>query len=226
MKPQLVIFASGTKNGGGTGFENLVQSHELDADIAAVVSSHEHGGVRARAERLGVPFIYFPAPYTKDGYGEALEKTGLSGRIWVAFSGWLKHGCGLDPSSTFNIHPALLSFQNLPGRSGRFGGPGLYGHKVHEAVKAALDAGEITESGFTMHFTTEEYDAGPIFFEYRVPLQKGMSAEEIAVAVSKVEHEWQPKITNMVIHREISWNGKDPKTLRVPEGYGYLPAQV
>src|SRR5262249_14492057 len=107
----------------------------------------------------------------------------------------------------------LLSFRNR-----RFGGPGLYGHRVHEAVKTALDAGELSESGFTMHFTTAEYDKGPIFFENRVPLRKGMSADEIASAVNKMEHVHQPRITNLVVHKEISWDGKNPGSLRIPEG--------
>jgi phosphoribosylglycinamide formyltransferase 1 len=217
-RPRIVVFASGTKDGGGSGFENLALSPDLDADIAAVVSNHEHGGVRARAEKLGVPFIYFPGPYTAEGYFGVLEKTRIRGRIWVAFSGWLKFAAGLDPSSTFNIHPALLSFRNR-----HFGGPGLYGHRVHEAVKDALERGEITESGLTMHFTTAEYDKGPIFFEYRVPLQKGMTVDEIAKAVNIAEHRWQPKITNMVVHQEISWDGKDPASLKVPTGYIFLP---
>ena len=103
---------------------------------------------------------------------------------------------GLDPKKTFNIHPALLSQLG-----GKFGGRGMYGRHIHEAVKQALDTGEITESGFTMHFITDELDRGPVFFEHRVPLEKGVTAEEIARAVNKAEHEWQPKITNAVVHR-------------------------
>ncbi len=217
--PKIVVFASGTKDGGGSGFENMVKSPDLDAEIIAVVSNHENGGVRDRAEKLGVPFIYFPGPFTNVGYHQALAQTGiLRGRMWAALSGWLKRVEGLDPASTFNIHPALLSFQER-----RFGGPGLYGHRVHEAVKSALDAGELSESGFTMHFTTSQYDKGPIFFEYKVPLEKGMTADDIAQVVNKAEHQWQPKISNMVVHQEISWNGKDAASLRVPEGYSSLP---
>ena len=66
-RPKLFIFASGTATGGGSGFEKLVTASRngvLDADIVGVVSNHEHGGVRERAERLGVPFFYFPGPYT------------------------------------------------------------------------------------------------------------------------------------------------------------------
>lgn len=210
MKPKLIVFASGTKDSGGSGFENLAKSSELDAEVVAVVSNHEHGGVRERAERLGIPFIYFPGPYDAAGYSGILQKTAIRPE-WMALSGWLRMVKGLDPAKTFNIHPALLSLLD-----GRFGGHGMYGHRIHEAVKEALDAGEITESGFTMHFVTDELDRGPAFFEHSVRLEKGMTAEEIAQAVNKAEHEWQPKITNAVVHGKIRWDGKDPTSLVVP----------
>ncbi len=215
-KPRLIVFASGTKDGGGSGFENLVRSKDLDAEIVAVVSNHEHGGVRERADRLGVPFIHF----NPSQHSNILKNVGVlyqsivqkNGAEWVALSGWLRHVSGLDPTKTFNIHPALLSQLDH-----RFGGKGMYGHHIHEAVKAALDAGEITESGFTMHFVTDEMDRGPAFFEHRVPLRQGMTVEEIAKAVNLAEHEWQPKITNMVVHGEIKWDGKDSATLVTPD---------
>jgi phosphoribosylglycinamide formyltransferase 1 len=222
--PKIVVFASGTKDGGGSGFENLFvasKSGVLDAEIVAVVSNNEHGGVRERADRLGAPFIYFPGPYDAEHYSSVLpacaahadrQKTAIgNGEVWIALSGWMRHVMGLDPRRTFNIHPALLSQLG-----GRFGGKGMYGHRVHDAVKSALDAGEITESGFTMHFVTDEYDRGPTFFEYKVPLRKGMSADDIARAVNTAEHDWQPKITNMVVHKEIRWDGKNPASLIIP----------
>jgi phosphoribosylglycinamide formyltransferase-1 len=218
MVPKIIVCASGTAEGGGSGFENLVthsRGGDLDAEIVAVVSNHEHGGVRERAERLGIPFIYFPGPFDAEHYQRIVAD---SGAHWAALSGWLKKVAGLDPARTFNVHPALLSFQD-----GRFGGPGLYGHRVHDAVKAALDSGEITESGPTMHFTTDEYDRGPIFFEYRIPLTKGMTSDDIAHAVNAVEHEWQPRITNMVVHGEIAWDGTDVTSLKTPPGYRYFP---
>jgi len=239
-KPKLIVFASGTKDGsssttplglskteyrqenlggGGSGFENLVAATKtglLDADIVAVVSNHEHGGVRKRAERLGVPFIYFPGPYDAEHYASVLQKTAIEkNELWVALSGWLRHVHGLDPAKTFNIHPALLSQLG-----GKFGGHGMYGNRIHEAVKAALDAGEITESGFSMHFVTEEMDRGPVFFEHRVPLKAGMSAGEIQKSVQAAEHEWQPKLTNMVVHGHVRWDGKDPNSLVAPDAKG------
>jgi len=216
--PRLVVFASGTGDGGGSGFENLVvasKSGILDAGIVAVISNHEHGGVRERADRLGIKFIFFPGPHNAENYSSILQNTRTD---WAALSGWLKVVEGLDSRKTFNIHPALLSQLG-----GRFGGKGMYGTRLYEAVKVAIDAGEISESGFTMHFVTDEFDRGPAFFEFRVPLRKGMTVDEIAKAVNIAEHEWQPKITNMVVHGEISWDGKNPESLVVPAGYQYLP---
>lgn len=207
-RPRLIVFASGTKDGGGSGFENLVRSPDLDADIVAVVSNHDHGGVRTRAEKLSVPFEHFAGPFDAQGYRTIVQKHDAQ---WVALSGWLKFVHGLDPARTFNIHPALLSFD-----SGRFGGPGMYGHRIHEAVHKALENAELSESGFTMHFTTDEYDRGPIFFERRVPLEKCVSADDIAKIVNLEEHRWQPKITNLVVHGEIRWDGKDPSSLVIP----------
>ena len=222
-RPKLIIFASGKRSGGGSGFENLAGSKELDADIVAVVSNHERCGVHERAMQLNLPFVYFNPPEhsyilknvrmscgsVAEAYREIVEKTGAE---WIALSGWLKHVSRLDPAKTFNIHPALLSQFD-----GRFGGKGMYGNHIHETVKKALDAGEMTESGFTMHFVTEEHDRGPAFFEKRVPLKHGMTAEEIGRAVNAAEHQWQPKITNMVVHGEIRWDGKNPESLVIPK---------
>ena len=243
-KPKLLVFASGTKDGGGSGFENLVLSEDLDAEIVGVVSNHESGGVRRRAELLGIPFVHFnPTEHSNilknvgmsesasgnNSYKKVVEESGAE---WVALSGWFKFVSGLDPAKIINIHPALLSQLGGPSprrsglrprEGGRFGGEGMYGRHIHEAVKAVIDSGEIKESGFTMHFVTDDIDRGPAFFEFRVPISVGTPADEIARMVNNAEHEWQPKITNMVVHQEIKWDGKDPKSMVVPRGYGHLP---
>lgn len=159
MKPKLIIFASGTAEGGGSGFANLVQASRsgiLDAEIVAVVSNHKNGGVREKAEGTGIPFIHFDKPYTTERYQEIIRKVGAE---WVALSGWLKLALGLDPRTTFNIHPGPLP---------RFGGVGMYGHYVHEAVLEAYKQGEITNSAVSMHFVTPVYDEGPLFFSVEV----------------------------------------------------------
>lgn len=220
MKPKILVFASGSATGGGSGFANLVRHSreaegDLKAEIVGVVSTHAKGGVRVRAEALNIPFTHFFGPYEAEEYQRIAKESGAE---WFALSGWLRHVKGLDPARTFNIHPAALSLLG-----GRFGGEGMYGDHVHEAVKEALDNSEIEESGVSMHFVTDEFDRGPVFFEYRIPLRQGASVEEIKEKVNKAEHEWQPKITNLVVHGEISWDGKDPFSLKVPNGYNYLP---
>lgn len=231
-KKKIIIFASGTKDGGGSGFENLVNASRkgiLDAEILAVISNHEKGGVRERADRLGIPFIHFPARKLPDS-GEFVDKDGnrvdpsefataenyqrlTDDADLVCLSGWLKLVTGLDPQKTINIHPGPLP---------RFGGAGMYGHHVHEAVMEAYKSGDpsnssgqaITHSAVSMHFVTEKYDEGPLFFSQSVPILQGDTAETLAKRVNEAEHKWQPVITQKVLIGEISWDGKDPSSLK------------
>ena len=213
MKPRLIVFASGTETGGGSGFENLVaasQGGTLDAEIVAVVSNHANGGVRERADRLNVPFVHFPAPWGSEDY-----RTIVSGfrPDHIALSGWLKMVSGLDPKITFNIHPGPLP---------RFGGPKMFGHHVHKAVLAAYRACTIRHSAVSMHFVTEEYDKGPVFFKMPVNVYSDDTVDAVGSRVNNVEHLWQPVITNLVVHGQISWDGQNPNSLRVPKDYQYL----
>ena len=203
-KPKLIIFASGTKTGGGSGFENLVKASGngiLNADIT-VVSNHESGGVREKADRLGIPFVHFAGPWTTEEYQK------IAGQAdFVALSGWLKLVTGLNPQTTFNIHPGPLP---------RFGGPGMYGRHVHEAVMEAHKRGEITHSAVSMHFVTEKYDEGPVFFQKEVEIYPDDDAEKLAVWVNAVEHKYQPIVTEAVLKGQIGWDGKDPSSLFSP----------
>ncbi len=202
MKPRLLILASGTPDGGGSGFENLVQNVTA-ADMVGVVSNHEHGGVRERAERLGIPFLYFPGPYTAENYQKIVKETGAD---FVALSGWLKLVAGLDPKTTFNIHPGPLP---------EFGGKGLWGRFVHEAVLKAYKEGRITESAVSMHFVTPEFDEGPVFFSHPVPILPDDTPETLAERVQAAEKEWQPKITDKVVQGQITWDGIHRDSLHV-----------
>ncbi|MBI4458229.1 phosphoribosylglycinamide formyltransferase [Candidatus Uhrbacteria bacterium] len=212
-QPSLIVFASGSKDGGGSGFGQLVAARNrgsLRARIVAVVSNHADGGVRSRAEALGIPFIHFDGPWEAQAYRDLVAKIGAE---WVALSGWLKPVRGLDPARTFNIHPGPLP---------RFGGKGMYGHHVHEAVLAAYRRGEIPHSEVCMHFVTDEYDQGPVFFRHPVGIMSDDTVETLAKRVNATEHAWQAHITNMVIHGRIRWDGRDPASLAVPDGYAFL----
>ena len=211
--PRLVVFASGSATGGGSGFEKLsfaTQEGTLDANIVAVISNHEYGGVRVKADKNGIQFRHFPAPWTKERYQEITREFAPD---FIALSGWIKFVFGLDPRITFNIHPAPLP---------EFGGPGMYGHHVHEAVLNAYHIGAIVNSAVSMHFVTSEYDMGPVFFRMPVKLFPRDTARTIGERVNEVEHRWQSLITDLVVGGRISWDGKSPDTLRVPKGYTFL----
>ena len=208
----ILIFASGTADGGGSGFQTLVENTKtgiLNAKIVGVVSNHKNGGVYKKAQLLDIPFIYFSGPFAAENYHTIIQNSACD---FVVLSGWLKLMCGINPATTINIHPGLLP---------RFGGVGMYGIYVHEAVLDAYHHGEITHSAVTMHFVTEKYDKGPIFFQYPVPIRQDDTADTLKERVGEIEHSWQPFITNFVVKGDISWDGKDPSTLRVPAWYNF-----
>lgn len=234
-KPKLIVFSSGTKDGGGSGFENLVTSTWgdtplLNAEIVAVVCNIRGGGVERRARELGIPFFYFPKEErTAESHQALVQKCGV-GDAFVALSGclWLvpmksdpfsKEG-GLDPRRVFNIHPGPLP---------HFGGNGMHGMHVHEAVMSAyknkiLHGSQwVTESKVTMHFVTKRYDEGPVIFEFPVPILPTDTPQTLAKEVNRLEHRFQPWVTDLVVNGKISWNGVDPSSLIVPLDYGYKP---
>ncbi len=194
---RVLVFASGDDKGGGSGFQELVEFSRtnppvLDAQIVVVISNHQNGGVRKRADALQVPFEYWPGPYDAKGYRAFVEKYQAD---FVMCSGWLKFVRGLDPAKTVNIHPGPLP---------RFGGAGMYGHYVHEAVMAAYRRGEITQSAVTVHFVDEAaYDHGPIIFQMPVLIRPEDDAETLAKRVNEKERAWQSHILNLIVHQHI-----------------------
>ena len=194
---RVLVFASGDSKGGGSGFQELVEFSRtnppvLDAQIIGVISNHPNGGVHKRADALHIPFEYWPGPYEAKGYQSFVEKYEAD---FVMCSGWLKFVRGLDPAKTVNIHPGPLP---------RFGGPGMYGHHVHEAVMAAYHRGEITQSAVSMHFVDEKaYDHGPIIFQMPVLIRPDDDADTLAKRVNEKERAWQSYILNLVVQRYI-----------------------
>jgi len=193
----VLVFASGDEEGGGSGFQELVDFSRtnppvLNAQIIGVISNHPNGGVRRRADALHIPFEYWSGPFDAKTYRTLVEKYQAD---FVMCSGWLKFVRGLDPAKTVNIHPGPLP---------RFGGAGMYGHYVHEAVLAAYHRGEITQSAVTMHFVDDvAYDNGPIIFQMPVLIRPDDDAGTLAKRVNEKERAWQSYILNLVVHRHI-----------------------
>ena len=90
------------------------------------------------------------------------------------------------PNLVINIHPALLP---------KFGGKGMYGMKVHEAVLAAKE----TETGITIHYVNEHYDEGQIIKQYHVPVTEKDGPESLSKKVQALEHKWYPKAIEKIL---------------------------
>jgi phosphoribosylglycinamide formyltransferase 1 len=200
--PYVLVFASGTKTGGGSGFETLARASRttppvLEAWVCGVVTSHFDGGVWRKARALGIPSAYWAGPYLARGYQNFVRYFNAD---YVMLSGWLKLAAGLEPARTINIHPGPLP---------RFGGPKLYGHHVHEAVMAAYHRGEVTHSAVTMHFVDAAYDRGPVFFSLPVPIEPHDTPETLAARVNRAEHAWQPRVLNYIVQQQVRLVGHE-----------------
>jgi phosphoribosylglycinamide formyltransferase-1 len=198
-KPRILVFASGDKDGGGSGFQEMVEYTKtsppvLNADIVAVVSNHQYGGVCKKAKKLGIPFTWWDDNFNASGY-QGFVKIAQSN--FVMLSGWLKLVTGLDPATTINIHPGPLP---------AYGGPGMYGHFVHEAVIKDFKAGKITQSAVTMHFVDEEYDRGPIIHQAPVLIRDDDTPKTIAERVNEVERVLQSRVLNRVVNDDIFYH--------------------
>ena len=103
------------------------------------------------------------------------------------------------PGKIINIHPALLP---------NYGGKGMYGNNVHEAVIAAQEK----ESGITIHYVDEHYDHGDIIFQARCPVFENDTAESLAKRIHQLEHEHYPKVIEKILSKELK-RGKEMKEL-------------
>jgi len=154
-------------------------AHSSKGKVVLVAANKTTAGVLARAQKFGVPTFTFTRPELEEGL--LLEKLQEAQVDWVILAGFLlKVPDALIrafPNRMVNIHPALLP---------KYGGKGMYGHHVHEAVKAAGD----TESGITIHLVNEHYDEGKIIFQAATSLLPEDSAETIAAKVLALEHRY------------------------------------
>ena len=188
MKKRICILASGS----GTNCENIIRYFQGNgkAEIAFVLSNKPDAYALVRARRLGVKTYVM----TKAEINDEEKMLGLMRREHVDFivlAGFLLLIPGFLSDAydhrMINIHPALLP---------KFGGKGMYGHHVHEAVKAA---GE-TETGMTVHWVTRQYDSGEIIAQYKTAISPDDSADDIAAKEHKLEMEYFPKVIEKVIN--------------------------
>lgn len=181
-KVRIAIFASGT----GTNAEKIIgrMKDNSEAEVAVVACNREGAGVIRIAIANDIPVLMLEKErfFRGDGYVDALrdEKVDfivLAGFLWKVPSQLVKAYEG----RIINIHPALLP---------KYGGKGMYGTAVHEAVIAAGEQ----ESGITIHYVNEKFDEGAPIFQARCKLSPGETAESLAAKIHELEHLHFPEI--------------------------------
>ena len=177
-------------SGGGTNLQALLDGlHPGTAKVTHVISSRADAGALDRARGSGVPTTVLADP------SDSAELTGaLAGADLVVLAGYLKlvppAVVSRFPFRMINIHPALLP---------DFGGPGMYGARVHAAV---IESGA-RESGATVHYVSDEYDRGAIIAQERVPVLPGDTPQTLAARVLAVEHRLLPRVVMELAKRAL-----------------------
>jgi phosphoribosylglycinamide formyltransferase-1 len=173
----IVIFASGS----GSNAENIAEyfKDSKSVKITAVFTNNANAGVINKMKKYGIPCVIFnkddfksSAYFTIKLYQYRPDLIVLAGFLWLIPTYLVTE----YPNKIINIHPALLP---------KFGGKGMYGMHVHEAVKAANE----TETGITIHYVNSKFDEGEIIFQTNTPLTETDTPETIAQKIHALEME-------------------------------------
>lgn len=187
---RLAIFASGS----GSNAENIIQyfQKEEQVKVVLVLTNNPSAYVLERAERLSVPSVCFTRQEMESGSllqklkENKIDLIVLAGFLWKIPSEIIE----AYPHAIINIHPALLP---------KYGGKGMYGDKVHQAVVAA---GE-TESGITIHYIDEQYDCGSTIFQAKCPVLPSDDYHQVAEKVHALEYRYYPEVIhNLLANRQ------------------------
>ena len=204
-RTRIAVLASG----GGTNLQAIID--HLDrlgdrrcGDVVLVASDRADAGALARARIHGVAAETLASPRRAEGatLGPLLERHGIE---LVVLAGYLRRVpddiVRRYAERMINVHPALLP---------SFGGAGMYGRRVHEAVLAS----GATVTGVTAHFVDEEYDRGPIIAQWPVPVFTGDDSARLAARVLRVEHvladqaNSEPRVRLTPRHRTANSRGR------------------
>lgn len=188
---KIAIFASGN----GTNAEAIIrQFREIEpqrAEVACVISDHHDAYVLKRAESLGVPALHKSLEEIKSPEVMLPLLTEEYQVDAIALAGFLQlvptYLIEAFPKRIVNIHPALLP---------KYGGKGMYGHHVHEAVAASGDE----KSGITIHLVNERYDEGKILMQATTRITPEDTAADVEAKVRRLELRFYP----MLLHRWLT----------------------
>lgn len=183
----LAIFVSGS----GTNCENIIRyfADHAEITVSLVVSNRADAFALVRAERLDVPTAVVPKADFNDEEKvlNLLRKHDID---FIVLAGFLlkipPYLIDAYPRRMLNLHPALLP---------KFGGKGMYGHHVHEAVWQARE----TETGITIHWVTADYDRGPIIAQFRTPVAPSDTPDDIATHIHELEQQHFPQVIEQAV---------------------------
>lgn len=184
---RVVIFASGS----GTNAENLIKffQNRETGSVIQVLTNNPYAKVLERAKNLNISALSFNriALYKTDDVLNVLKSSNpdlivLAGFLWK-FPESILHKF---PNKVINIHPALLP---------KYGGKGMYGHFIHEAVVANKEK----ETGITIHYVNENYDEGAIIFQAKCDVASTDSAEDVAAKIHQLEMKHFPEVVESLL---------------------------
>jgi phosphoribosylglycinamide formyltransferase-1 len=192
---RIAIFASGT----GTNADKIMAHFSAipGIEVALVLSNRPNAGVLQYAAQYQVPTLVFDRHtfYQSETILQELQRLEID---WIVLAGflWLVPANLIDafPQRIINIHPALLP---------DFGGKGMYGMRVHEAVVAAGKE----QTGITIHYVNNRYDEGATIFQATCVVDPSDTPDDIATKVHKLEHRYFP----IVLEKLIRQSEYDPK---------------
>lgn len=189
---KIALFASGS----GSNVENIANYFKDNASVecSLVLSNKSNAYVLERAKQLDIPSVTFSRNdfYNTDTIinllaDKEIDLIVLAGFLWLVPDNLIQS----YSNKIINIHPALLP---------KYGGKGMYGSKVHEAVVANKES----ESGITIHLVNERYDEGEHLFQARCEVLATDSADQVAEKIHDLEYEHFPKIIEQFLIRENS----------------------
>jgi phosphoribosylglycinamide formyltransferase 1 len=217
-RARIAVLASG----GGSNLQAILDHFDAlgrarAGDVVLVAGERAEAGAQARARARGIPAALLPT--TEHADRRCLASLLADYRIdLVVLAGYLR----LVPTEVVrafherivNVHPGLLP---------AFGGQGMYGHRVHEAV---LRAG-VAVTGVTVHLVDDEYDHGRVLAQWPVPVLAGDDAETLAARVLRVEHALYPRAVQALaagetIPRDGGPHGAEPYFLLQPDAAGFV----
>lgn len=187
MSKGIVILASGS----GTNAEAIARYFEpgANAKVSLILSNRCDAYVLVRAKKLNIPALCFSRAdfYETDLVLNRLEAENPALIVLAGFLLLMPDNIIRNfPKRIINIHPALLP---------KYGGKGMYGSNVHEAVIAAREK----ESGISIHYVNEKYDEGDIIFQARCPILPNDTAETLAQRIHALEHKHYPEVIEKLL---------------------------